>query len=216
MADIKKYKPTKLYYENADRFVINENQPFALLQGEQYEELRDSIKRNGILHPVYCRNDFSVLSGSNRIAIAQELGILVPTIRFQADMDIDVEQEIVYHLNTVGRQISPADRKKLVFTRFKDQIGKMGALKTIHQLTGIHLSTLKQYSVEFQNKKKFSNVGINEEDRKAGIRLYIKWDKYRQAENEAKRERQKIERKLEELAPMSYWIREEWKKKVKP
>ncbi|EMO12473.1 ParB-like protein [Leptospira santarosai str. CBC523] len=216
MADIQKFKPTKLYYENAEKLKIAEDQPFALLQGEEYEELRESIKRNGILHPVYCRRDYSLLSGSNRVAIAQELGILVPAIRFQAEMDPDIEQEIIYHLNTVGRQVSPADRKRLVFTRFKDQIGKMGALKTIHQLTGIHISTLKQYSVEFQNKKKFANIGIDEESRKAGIRLYLKWDKYRIAENEAKKERQKIERKLEEIAPLSYWTKEEWKKKVKP
>lgn len=215
MADIQKFKPTKLYYENPEKLLIIEDQPFALLQGEQYEELRDSIKRNGILHPVYCRQDYTVLSGSNRVAIAQELGILVPIIRFQTDMDPDIEQELVYHLNTVGRQVSPADRKRLVFTRFKNQIGKSGGLKAIHQLTGIHISTLKQYSVEFQNKKKFENIGISEEDRKAGIRLYLKWDKFRIAENEAKRERQKLERQLSELAPLSYWTKEGWKKKVK-
>ncbi|WP_232400109.1 hypothetical protein [Leptospira interrogans] len=139
----------------------------------------------------------------------------MPTIRFQVDMDPDIEQELVYHLNTVGRQVSPADRKRLVFTRFKNQIGKSGGLKAIHQLTGIHISTLKQYSVEFQNKKKFENIGISEEDRKAGIRLYLKWDKFRIAENEAKRERQKLERQLSELAPLSYWTKEGWKKKVK-
>ncbi|AJR16678.1 ParB N-terminal domain-containing protein [Leptospira interrogans] len=215
MADIQKFKPTKLYYENPEKLIIVEDQPFALLQGEQYEELRESIKRNGILHPVYCRQDYTVLSGSNRVVIAQELGILVPTIRFQVDMDPDIEQELVYHLNTVGRQVSPADRKRLVFTRFKNQIGKSGGLKAIHQLTGIHISTLKQYSVEFQNKKKFENIGISEEDRKAGIRLYLKWDKFRIAENEAKRERQKLERQLSELAPLSYWTKEGWKKKVK-
>ncbi|EMO53939.1 ParB N-terminal domain-containing protein [Leptospira noguchii] len=215
MADIQKFKPTKLYYENPEKLIIIEDQPFALLQGEQYEELRESIKRNGILHPVYCRQDYSVLSGANRVVIAQELGILVPVIRFQADMDPDIEQELVYHLNTVGRQVSPADRKRLVFARFKDQIGKSGGLKAIHQLTGIHISTLKQYSVDFQNKKKFVNIGISENDRRAGIRLYLKWDKLRIAENAAKKERQKLERQLAELAPLSYWREGKWKKKVK-
>ncbi|WP_244243584.1 chromosome partitioning protein ParB [Leptospira andrefontaineae] len=176
------------------------------------EELRQSIELNGILHAVYLRMDYTIISGRNRGTIASEKGILVPTIRFQKELPQEVEQRLIYHLNLVGRQVSPSERRAMVYKRFKDSIGKHGALSSIHKITGIHMSTLKQYSVDFQNKRRFKAEEVPKKRFQEKIEKYNRWKILLEKENNIKNERQKLQYELEKVAPISFWKSEEWKK----
>ncbi|EMN93022.1 MULTISPECIES: ParB N-terminal domain-containing protein [Leptospira] len=202
-----KFNPTKLTLEDPNKLILDDSEdtPFKTLEGEAYEELKNSIKRNGILHPVYCQKDYRIISGNNRVLIARELGILVPVIRFRLAIDKDAYQEILYHTNIPGRQVTPADRRKIVFSKFKNELGKRGALKTIQCLTGIGMSTLKQYSVDFQNQKEFENFGLDKQKRNKGLKLFEQYQEFKKQENEIRAERAKIERKLTAIAPLKYW-----------
>ncbi|EKR34365.1 ParB-like protein [Leptospira interrogans serovar Hebdomadis str. R499] len=211
--DIQKYKPTKLEYLNPNTFKFDDSlHPFDIPKGEKYEELKDSIKRLGVLQIVFLRHDWTIIDGRTRSAICQELDYYVPAIRFQKELPPGKEQEIIYHLIFTGRNVSAGDRDAAIEKRLGEMLMK-ATIKSVHQLTGIHESTLKKLRVKIQNRKRFENIGVSEQKLKEGLRYYIKWDKYRQQENEAKSERQKLETKLEEIAPMSWWRKKGWEDK---
>ncbi|TGK12810.1 chromosome partitioning protein ParB [Leptospira stimsonii] len=210
--DIQKYKPTPLKYLNPNTFKFDDTlHPVAISQGEKYEELKDSIRRLGVLQIVFLRHDWTIIDGRTRSAICQELDFLVPTIRFQKELPPGKEREIIFHLLFTGRNISAGERDTAIEKALGDLLMK-ATIKSVHQLTGVHESTLKKLRVKIQNRKRFERIGISREKLKEGLKYYVKWDKYRIQENEAKAERQKLETILEEIAPMSWWKKKEWEK----
>ena len=70
---------------NIDLLIPFENHPFKKRDGIENEELKDSVKENGLLQPIIVRSfsagTFEIISGHRRIEVCKELGIqTVPAI----------------------------------------------------------------------------------------------------------------------------------------
>lgn len=70
---------------NIDLLIPFENHPFKKRDGIENEELKDSVKENGLLVPIIVRSfsagTFEIISGHRRIEVCKELGIqTVPAI----------------------------------------------------------------------------------------------------------------------------------------
>ena len=50
------------------------------LSSEEYQELHDDIKVNGVLEPIHVDEEGVVIDGHHRSKIANELGIVCPVI----------------------------------------------------------------------------------------------------------------------------------------
>ena len=70
---------------NIDLLVPFENHPFKKRDGIENEELKESIKENGLLEPIIVRSfsagTYEIISGHRRVEVCRELGIqTVPAI----------------------------------------------------------------------------------------------------------------------------------------
>ena len=70
---------------NIDLLVPFENHPFKKRDGIENEELKESIKENGLLEPIIVRSfsagTYEIISGHRRVEVCKELGIkTVPSI----------------------------------------------------------------------------------------------------------------------------------------
>jgi len=70
---------------NIDLLIPFENNPFKKRDGMEKEELKESIKENGLLEPIIVRSfsagTYEIISGHRRVEVCRELGIqTVPTI----------------------------------------------------------------------------------------------------------------------------------------
>ena len=70
---------------NIDLLIPFENHPFKKRDGIENEELKDSVKENGLLEPIIVRSfsagTFEIISGHRRVEACKELGIqTVPAI----------------------------------------------------------------------------------------------------------------------------------------
>ena len=70
---------------NIDLLIPFENHPFKKRDGIENEELKDSVKENGLLQPIIVRSfsagTFEIISGHRRVEVCKELGIqTIPAI----------------------------------------------------------------------------------------------------------------------------------------
>lgn len=100
----------EIMYEDADVFepYPNEKIRLKLHTGAKREQLKQSIERSGILTPVIAmpsphRGKLTIISGGNRVDIANEIGIKVP---YQLKLDLTKEQTdlICIDTNLLNRQ----------------------------------------------------------------------------------------------------------------
>ena len=209
-----KYKKTDIYYEDPEKLIQNEKDKWDYVTEEEYQELRDSAKQFGILHPVYATHDYKILAGKNRVAIAQELGLKVPCIRFKEEIPHDIEVKVINHTN-LGRKITSDMQRKIVYKQFGDLIGKHGALKHISEVTGINYNRIKQWNVKYTNEKKFkAEPDLSEKEIKEGNRLYILHQKAYTEMNKHNTIMKKLRYDLEKIAPLSFWHKKFMKKKL--
>lgn len=70
---------------NIDLLIPFENHPFKKRDGIENEELKDSVKENGLLQPIIVRSfsagTYEIISGHRRVEVCKKLGIqAVPAI----------------------------------------------------------------------------------------------------------------------------------------
>lgn len=70
---------------NIDLLIPFENHPFKRRDGHENEELKESVKENGLLQPIIVRSfsagTYEIISGHRRVEVCKELGIqTVPAI----------------------------------------------------------------------------------------------------------------------------------------
>lgn len=70
---------------NIDLLIPFENHPFKKRDGHENEELKESVKENGLLEPIIVRSfsagTFEIISGHRRVEVCKELGIqTIPAI----------------------------------------------------------------------------------------------------------------------------------------
>ena len=74
-----KIKGEPVYNLPLNKLVLFKNHPFKLYTGQQFDDMVESIKANGVLVPIIVRpiDDFTyeILSGHNRVAGAKEAGL---------------------------------------------------------------------------------------------------------------------------------------------
>jgi hypothetical protein len=209
-----KYKKTDIYYEDPEKLIQNEKDRWDYVNDEEYQELLASAKQFGILHPVYLTHDYKILAGKNRVAIAQELGIKVPAIRFKEEIPHDLEVKVINHTN-LGRKISSDMQRRIIYRQFGDLIGKHGALKHISEVTGINYNRVKQWNVKYNNEKKHKEEpNLSEKEIKEGNRLYVQYEKEYTQMLKHQTAMRKFRYDLEKIAPLSFWHKKFTKKKL--
>ncbi|MCB1176064.1 MAG: ParB N-terminal domain-containing protein [Leptospiraceae bacterium] len=218
---LNKYKHSGLKYFDPEKLQIKKDNPFYRFgfTGEDMDTLRESITKNGVLHPIFIDKNGIVLSGNRRLVICQELGKLIPGYQFSQDLDNEDERIIIYHPNNASRALSGGDKKKLIMERFKDIIGAPKSLPMISRLTGINLSTVKSISAATKKKREFDSLGkkLTEDDYKANLKYFQKLEKIKADMNTLMKQKHEVVKKIEETAPMEswkVWIKE-WEKEKK-
>ena len=124
-----------------DKLDLFPNSPFKVYEGKKKEQLIESIKDNGIMFPLIVmpnkelRGRYTVLSGSNRLDAAQQLGL--ENVNTIVRTDIETEEDailIVIETNLFNRSIDdmlPSELAKSLALRQKalKQQGKRNDLK---------------------------------------------------------------------------------------
>ena len=106
-----------LRYVDIDTLKPFKNHLFKLYEGERYEDMKASIEEHGILTPIIIRpireeasiveSEFEILSGHNRVKIAQDLGLRrIPAI---IKRDLSDEDAMIYAVETNLLQRSFSD-----------------------------------------------------------------------------------------------------------
>ena len=156
------------------------NSPFKVYKGKKKEQLIESIKDNGIMFPIIVmpnresRGRYTVLSGSNRLDAAQQLGL--EEINAIVRTDIETEEDailIVVETNLFNRSIDdmlPSELAKSLALRQK-------ALKQQGKRNDLTSGTLCQKSDELdENTSGTMYQKLNEEYKlsERNIRNYIR------------------------------------------
>lgn len=148
---------------------------FANESEEYFKQLREDVRERGILVPLVAKEDGTLLSGHNRLQIAQELGLKVIPVQYvQNTLSGEQEQEFIIKDNLYRRQLSQSERIELYKKLFPDfeatflepnaetTVGRVKkgtsrlTLQQIADTTGQKLSAVKMQITrarEEQNKK---------------------------------------------------------------
>ena len=82
------------------------------LSSEEYQELHDDIKVNGVLEPIHVDEEGVVIDGHHRSKIANELGIPCPVITHD-DLDDAGKRSLAFTLNLKRRHLNREQRRAL-------------------------------------------------------------------------------------------------------
>lgn len=88
------------------------------LSAEEYQELHDSIKSQGVLEPIHVDEDGVVIDGHHRSKIATELGIPCPVITHD-DLDEAGKRSLAFTLNLKRRHLNREQRRALIAESLK-------------------------------------------------------------------------------------------------
>jgi ParB family chromosome partitioning protein len=111
----------------------NPSNPFPPLEGEDYEDLKESIRKHGILEPliVVRKNNgkykYIALVGNNRLRIARELNLK----EIQCFIDDSITLEAAIDINICGNQFTAAEIKK--YKDLKEKIAKEEKDKSLQE-----------------------------------------------------------------------------------
>ncbi len=87
------------------------NHPFKVLQNEDFESLKESIRKFGILEPVVARESkdgYEIISGHRRTMVAKSLGLkTVPVLLI--DLDDDLAKIMVVDANKYRKKFDPSE-----------------------------------------------------------------------------------------------------------
>jgi hypothetical protein len=79
---------------------------FPKLEEEEYQKLKEDIRRDGVQMPVVLSAGGSILDGRHRARACRELGIPVPTITWRGEFEGKSPVEYVWSLNGLRRHLS--------------------------------------------------------------------------------------------------------------
>ena len=88
------------------------------LSSEEYQELHDDIKVNGVLEPIHVDEEGVVIDGHHRSKIANELGIVCPVITHD-DLDDAGKRSLAFTLNLKRRHLNREQRRALIAESLK-------------------------------------------------------------------------------------------------
>ena len=111
------------------------------LSSEEYQELHDDIKVNGVLEPIHVDEEGVVIDGHHRSKIANELGIPCPVITHD-DLDDAGKRSLAFTLNLKRRHLSREQRQALTVESLR--LDPMASNSTHAQRTGMSDKTVKK------------------------------------------------------------------------
>ena len=111
------------------------------LSSEEYQELHDDIKVNGVLEPIHVDEEGVVIDGHHRSKIANELGIPCPVITHD-DLDDAGKRSLAFTLNLKRRHLSREQRQALTVESLR--LDPMASNLTHAQRTGMSDKTVKK------------------------------------------------------------------------
>lgn len=88
------------------------------LSSEEYQDLHDDIKTNGVLEPIHVDEEGVVIDGHHRSKIANELGIPCPVIAHD-DLDDAGKRSLAFTLNLKRRHLNREQRRVLIAESLK-------------------------------------------------------------------------------------------------
>lgn len=102
---------------NIDLLIPFENHPFKKRDGIENEELKESVKENGLLQPIivhsFSAGTYEIISGHRRVEACKELGIqTVPAI--VREMSVQSMMGILSSFDAIYDRMNAAERRDLV------------------------------------------------------------------------------------------------------
>ena len=88
------------------------------LSSEEYQELHESIKAEGVLEPIHVDEEGVVIDGHHRSKIANELGIPCPVITHD-DLSESQKRSLAFTLNLKRRHLNREQRRALIAESLK-------------------------------------------------------------------------------------------------
>ena len=149
---------------------------FSELDGEDFEKLRDDIKKRGVLVPLICKQDLTLLAGHNRLKASLAIGLAkVPVQSVLGKLSKENEKLFIVKDNLLRRQLTGKQKKKLINELYGQEIlgakhgGKRGnqheksqsksgksqmrLAKKIEQEIGIKEKTASRYMTEIRKEQ---------------------------------------------------------------
>lgn len=160
---------------------FNSENPYRELSREDYERLKEDIRKRGIVDPLITDQENILLTGHSRLKAALELGLeTVPVRKLVSSVSSEERYRIMLLDNLIRRQLSPAEKIEFIRKAYgkeleKDNRGgnrkskgsgepsenakpeKINTVKKIAQETGMSESTVKRAVAEIKGKSKGSD-----------------------------------------------------------
>lgn len=167
MTDVKQIPPSELSINLKNREYFEQESE------EHLQQLRDDIRKRGVIVPLIAKRDGTLLAGHNRLRIAQELHLkYVPVQYVQEELPEEREREFIVKDNLLRRQLSTDKRislYKMLYPEFESTYldpnnrstggrTKSGAedrltIARIAEETGQKENTVKKQIKDFRKKR---------------------------------------------------------------
>lgn len=116
---------------------------FPQLDGELIYNLKEDIKKRGIIVPLIAKKDGTLLAGHSRLYVAQQLKLKTVPVQFvEQKLTAKQEEDFMIRDNVLRRQLSPEDRKALYKRIYKDFDERLMLRK--HKDQGIDIKTIAE------------------------------------------------------------------------
>jgi len=115
------------------------------LSSEEYQELYESIKSEGVLEPIHVDEEGVVIDGHHRSKIASELGVPCPVITHD-DLSNGEKVALAFTLNLKRRHLSKAEKEGLV-VEYK-RLKPLAPASEVAKATGVSDKTVKRIERE--------------------------------------------------------------------
>ena len=115
------------------------------LSSEEYQELYESIKAEGVLEPIHVDEEGVVIDGHHRSKIASELGVPCPVIAHD-DLSNGEKVALAFTLNLKRRHLSKEEKEGLV-VEYK-RLKPLASASEVAKATGVSDKTVKRIERE--------------------------------------------------------------------
>lgn len=132
------------------------------LQDDEFEALREDIRKRGIIVPIVVDERRQVIDGQHRLRIALELGLPEDVVPFEihAGLSDEAREDMAYSLNLCRRHLRPEQRRDVV-ARLRE---RRWSTTRIAEAIGVSDETVRQdlsisNNLEIENPARIDRLG---------------------------------------------------------
>jgi hypothetical protein len=117
------------------------------LSEREWADLRESIRRNGVITPIIVDEGYGVIDGAHRVTIAAELGLTVVPVEVRPGLTPAQKMELAYSLNEDRRQMDAETIRRLKAARVERVAAsrrKGKSIRTIAEEEGVSKSQVER------------------------------------------------------------------------